>query len=118
MMSNAVVQWQIITKEPDKTADFYRKLFGWTIAANNAFGYREVRAEAGGMKGGIWPAPPEAPNLVQLFIAVDDVDEVAATAVRLGASVIVPPTALPDGDVMAVLLDPSGLSFGVVRARS
>jgi predicted enzyme related to lactoylglutathione lyase len=33
----------------------------------------------------------------------------------LGATVIVPATTLPDGDVMAILLDPAGLTFGVVR---
>jgi predicted enzyme related to lactoylglutathione lyase len=33
----------------------------------------------------------------------------------LGATVIVPPTTLPDGDMMAILLDPAGLTFGVMR---
>ena len=116
-MSNPVVQWQIISKEPDKVAAFYRGLFGWTISANNAIGYREVKGEVGGMPGGIWPAPPEAPNMVQLFIAVDDVTRSAASAVELGAKVIVPPTVLPDGDAMAVLLDPTGMPFGIMLRR-
>lgn len=116
-MSNPVVYWQMIAKDPDKVAAFYRKLFGWTIAATNSIGYREVQAEEGGMKGGIWPAPPEAPDSVQLFIAVEDVLKSAENAVALGAKVIVPPTVLPDGDAMAILLDPSGMSFGLVLRR-
>ena len=52
-MSNPVMQWQIISKEPDKVANFYRSLFGWSISTTNAIGYREVQAETGGMKGGI-----------------------------------------------------------------
>lgn len=116
-MSSPVVQWQIISKEPDKVAAFYRSLFGWTISANNALGYREVKAEPGGMQGGIWPAPPEAPNAVQLFIAVEDVPKAAKSAVELGAKVIVPPTVLPDGDAMAVLLDPTGMPFGIMLRR-
>lgn len=116
-MSHPVTHWQIISKEPDKVAAFYRGLFGWTISATNAIGYREVQAEAGGMKGGIWPAPPEAPNTVQLFIAVDDVPKSAQAAVDLGAKVIVPPTVLPDGDAMAILLDPTGMPFGIMLRR-
>jgi hypothetical protein len=30
--------------------------------------------------------------------------------------VIVPPQTLPDGDEMAILTDPSGMSFGVMRS--
>lgn len=116
-MSNPVAQWQIVSKEPDKVASFYRSLFGWTISSNNALGYREVMAEKGGMKGGIWPAPPEAQNAVQLFVAVDDVAKAAKSAVDLGARIIVPPTVLPDGDAMAVLLDPTGMPFGLMLQR-
>ena len=117
-MSHPVLQWQIISREPDKVAAFYRKLFGWTISANNALGYREVRAEEGGMKGGIWPAPAEAPNMVQLFVGVDDVPLLTQRAVDLGAKVIVPPSVLPDGDAMAVLVDPSGMPFGLMLHRT
>jgi len=46
---------------------------------------------------------------------VPDVAASAAAAVAEGASVIVPVTALPDGDVMAVLLDPLGQPFGLVQ---
>jgi hypothetical protein len=35
----------------------------------------------------------------------------------LGATIIVPKSVLPDGDTVAILLDPAGLSFGVYRPR-
>ncbi len=54
---------------------------------------------------------------MQLFVEVFDVDDCIAKAIRLGAKVLVPKSVLPDGDTMAVLLDPTGLSFGV-RATS
>jgi hypothetical protein len=47
-----------------------------------------------GIQGGIWPTPPEAVNLAQWFIAVEDVSASVSRA-------------------MAVLLDPQGISFGV-----
>jgi predicted enzyme related to lactoylglutathione lyase len=38
-------------------------------------------------------------------------------ATALGAKVLVPKSDLPDGDTLAVLLDPTGLAFGVYRQR-
>ena len=52
---------------------------------------------------------------MQLFVEVLDVDDCIAKAIRLGAKVLVPKSVLPDGDTMAVLLDPTGLSFGVCQ---
>ena len=45
------------------------------------------------IQGGIWPTPPEALNLVQSFIAVEDVSASVSRA-------------------MAMLLDPQGIPFG------
>jgi predicted enzyme related to lactoylglutathione lyase len=53
---------------------------------------------------------------VQLFMQVDDCPAHVARALELGASVLIPPQALPDGDVMAILKDPAGLSFGVFHS--
>jgi uncharacterized protein len=118
-MSNPVVQFQILAKSPDETATFYGKLFGWKIDANNALGYRRIDTGSGqGIQGGIWPAPPQAPNLVQLFVGVSDLAAALAQAVQLGAKVIIPATTLPDGDQMAVLLDPHGMPFALTTLRS
>ena len=117
-MGAAVTQFQILSKDPEKTAKFYSQLFDWSIDANNALGYRQIRTGAeNGIQGGIWPAPPQAPNFVQLFVTVYDVKVAIQNAETLGAKVIIPATMLPEGDEMAVLLDPEGMSFAVWRAR-
>ena len=71
-----------------------------------------------GIHGGVWPAPPQAPSFVQLFVEVDDCDAYVEQAGALGATVLIPPQALPDGDTMAVLRDPCGMTFGIVRPGS
>ena len=115
-MKNPVVQWQIVTPEADAAAKFYGSLFGWKVTTSNALGYREVNSSNGkGIDGGVWPAPAGVKPFVQLFVEVEDVDATIASATKLGAAVIVPRSALPDGDVMAVLADPSGITFGVMR---
>ena len=118
-MTNAVVKWQILSNDPDRAARFYATLFGWTVDAANALGYREIKTGSErGIDGGVWPAPPEARDFVQLFIEVDDVDATLAAATNMGAKVLVPKSALPDGDTIAILLDPAGMSFGVMGRRA
>jgi len=118
-MNHPVMQFQIISKSPEETARFYSSLFGWKIDADNPMGYRRIdTGSPEGIHGGIWPAPPQAPNFVQLFMAVADVPASVASAVELGAKVLIPPTKLPEGDEMAVLHDPQGMSFAVWRRRA
>ncbi|MGH9762727.1 MAG: VOC family protein [Blastocatellia bacterium] len=115
-MASPVVQFQILSKAPEDTARFYSGLFGWTVGADNPLGYRQINTGSEeGIQGGIWPAPPEAQSFVQLFVAVEDMDGSIRKAEALGARVIVPATNLPDGDQMAVMLDPQGLSFALWR---
>jgi len=117
-MADPIKQFQILSKNPNETADFYSALFGWTVNANNPMGYREINTGSiEGIHGGIWPAPPQAPNMVQLFAAVENVKTASDKAVTLGAKIIVPPTVLPGGDEMAVLQDPHGMPFGLMLNR-
>ena len=118
-MGRPVMQFQIVAKDPDKTAEFYTTLFGWSIDANNAMGYRAVKTGSkDGIQGGIWPSPPEGHSMVQLFIEVEDVKATVEQAVQMGAKVIIPPQTLPDGDEMAMVLDPEGICFGVTKLKT
>ena len=115
-MGNPVMQFQIVTRAPDKLAAFYTSLFHWETNRDNFLGYQSVdTGSERGISGGIWPAPPQANGFVQLFIEVDDCAGYVERAVGLGARVIVPPQTLPDGDQMAILHDPEGISFGIVK---
>ena len=115
-MSHPVIQFQILSKSPDSHGQFYADLFGWTIDSNNPLGYRQIgTGSSEGIQGGIWPAPPQAHAFVQLFIQVEDCAAYVEKAAVLGAKVLVPPQTLPGGQEMAVLLDPQGLSFAIMR---
>jgi uncharacterized protein len=118
-MPHPVTKFQMLSAQPDVTAVFYADLFGWRTDANNAMGYREIHTGSDvGIQGGIWPAPSRATSFVQLFIQSEDVEAVAKRAQELGARLIVGPAALPDGDWMAVLTDPTGLAFAVWKPRA
>jgi predicted enzyme related to lactoylglutathione lyase len=117
-MPNPVVRWQILSPQAEEITEFYRKLFSWKATNTNALGYRELQTgEAASIDGGVWPAPPGSLSFVQLFIEVDNVDASIAKAEKLGAKLLVPKSVLPDGDIVAVLRDPAGMSFAVCTLR-
>ena len=115
-VNHPVIRWQLIAPDPEASSIFFKQLFGWQTDRNNALGYREVQAGDGGIHGGIWPAPEGVKPFVQLFVQVDDIDACVEKATKLGATVIVPKTALPDGNTMAVLLEPHGLPVAICTA--
>lgn len=117
-MPDPIARWQIVSPDPEQTVRFYERLFGWKSTQANAMGYRELRTEVapeGPVDGGVWPAPPGQGPMVQLYVEVNDVKAYADKATKAGARIVVPPSVLPDGDEMAVLLDPMGMSFGICR---
>ena len=113
-MPSPITHFQILARNPERAADFYSRLFGWTISAENAMSYRQI--ETGGIPGGIWPAPPEGHGMVQFFVGVPDVATALGAAEAAGGKTLMPLQHLPDGDEMAILLDPEGIPFGLVRA--
>jgi predicted enzyme related to lactoylglutathione lyase len=114
------MKWQILARDAEGVAAFYRDLFGWTLNNDNALGYRELRSgDDDGIDGGVWPSGGgDYPNFVQLFVQVDDIDASIEKAIAAGAKILVPKSALPDGDTMAILQDPHGMSFGLMSAAS
>lgn len=114
-MKSPITHFQILSRNPERAAEFYARLFGWTISAENALAYRQI--DTGGIPGGIWPAPPDGHGMVQLFVGVADVAASVREAEAGGGTTLLPPQQLPDGDVMAIMLDPEGIPFGLVRAR-
>jgi predicted enzyme related to lactoylglutathione lyase len=115
-MGQPVSRWQIIAKNPDQAAEFYCKLFDWSVNVDNPLGYRTIDTQSGeGIAGGIWPCPPDAHGIVVLYISVDDVAAYVEKACALGGGVIIPPQKLPEGDEMAVIRDPEGLAVGLFK---
>ena len=69
-------------------------------------------AAASGPLGASIESREDAPHW-RPYIGTLDVDETVATATRLGAKVLTPPTSLPNAGRFAVLEDPHGAKFGV-----
>ena len=50
------------------------------------------------------------------FIRVADVKAHAKKAEQLGGKVVIPPQTLPEGDEMAVVVDPDGIPFAIFKS--
>jgi uncharacterized protein len=116
-MSQPVMFWQILSKQPAILAEFYGSIFGWNIWPPDALGSRAVETGTGeGLPGGIWQIPAEAHSMVQLFIRVDNVPAYVQRVETAGGKVIFPPQLIPSGDEVSILQDPEGIPFGIYRA--
>jgi predicted enzyme related to lactoylglutathione lyase len=110
--------WNELTTQDEKTAlAFYEKVFAFDhdeMAMPDAIYY--VLKASGKGRAGLMKAPDAAvPTMWTPYVAVDDADKIAARAKELGAMVIVPPSEIPEVGRFAVIADPQGAAFAVLR---
>lgn len=124
-MTNAHGEWiwfELLTSDPDAAAAFYGDVAGWTAAGSGMPGmdYRLFVAPDGVQVGGLMKMPAgmgDGPVWLG-YIGVDDVDAAAEAIVAAGGAIHMPPTTMPGVGRMAMLTDPQGVAFYVMRGES
>ena len=115
-MAHPVVHFEIAGKDGKKLQEFYGKLFDWKIEVDPAMNYGMVdTGGGGGINGGIFQAPAEAPPYLTFYIQVDDLQAYLDRAVSLGGTVMVPPTPIPNIGAFAMFHDPEGNLVGLFK---
>jgi len=110
---------ELYTTDPRKAADFYSGLFGWTKDPRHMdFGeyviFKNGNAQIGGMMqlAKEWgPIPP----YWLVYFAVDDCDRTVEKAKGAGAKVMMPPRDIENVGRFAILTDPQGAGFAVIK---
>ena len=119
------IWYERLTRDTDGTIAFYESVIGWTIGPKPDDGpmdYRMIQTpnrEVGGLAtltqamcdGGARPA-------WLFYIGVDDVDATAAKIRESGGSVLMGPFDLEGVGRMAMVADPQGIPFYVMRGAS
>jgi predicted enzyme related to lactoylglutathione lyase len=108
---------ELDTRDTGKALDFYTALFGWK--AKPSKDYTEFTAPGashpmGGMMQIAEEWGPVPPNWLTYF-AVSDADGTVARAQKLGGKVFMPPTDIPNTGRFAILQDPQGAIFAIIK---
>ena len=108
-----VVHWEIVARDPQRQADFYRTMFHWDI------GDGPVMQIAPGLGG---PEPGPAGHLrqgghsgVSLYVQVRDLTASVELARQSGAQIVSEPFDVPGGPTLAVIRDPEGNPLVLVQ---
>lgn len=106
---------ELYTTDPRKAGPFYAQLFGWKLKETP--GYTEFHrgdTGVGGMMAIEADWGPVPPHWIPYF-QVAELDATAETARSLGAQIRVAPEDIPEVGRFAILLDPQGAEFAVIR---
>ena len=120
---NGLLAWADVAL-PDiaKGAAFYGNLLGWeTQEVEGSHGTYHFFMKGGRKAAGVGLLSEDdvangIPPVWSSYVAVDDVDAIAARAPELGGSVMVPPMDVMDAGRMSFITDPTGAMLGFWQA--
>jgi predicted enzyme related to lactoylglutathione lyase len=116
---------QLNSKDPAGSKAFYTALIGWQVHDDPmpefmGGGHYTTWLKSDGPAGGMMPMPASAPapSHWMPYFCTADVDATAAKTATLGGLTYVPPTDIPGMGRFAVLADPQGAVFAIVKFAS
>jgi len=115
-MGNAVVHWELMSKNPEKVAEFYQKIFNWKVEHHPELNYRIVQTQnKDGINGGIVkPDKPEPwPGNMTMYIAVDDLATYRKRVVEAGGKICIEEQQVLGMGAFSLFTDPEGRMMGL-----
>lgn len=102
------------SQEPQRSAAFYRDLFGWSLRTNDEGGLSFD--DSTGQVSGTWVTdrPPATENHLEVHIMIDDLDA-TITAIRAAGGTVLPADIHTEGERWAVFTDLDGNRLGVYQ---
>lgn len=116
--AEGVFVWdELGTSDVDGAQRFYEEVFGWTTKdMGSDFGnYRIFQRGETGIAGLMALPDASIPTHWQPYVFTEDVDGTAAKSTELGGSTLMEPMDVPTVGRIAVLRDPQGATFGIIR---
>ncbi len=111
LTTHGAFSWfELQTHDPKAAADWYSKLFGWSIKKIEIPSAYYIVSVNGTEIGGIMElVDPNVPPHWNCIVTVDDVDAVQAKIPELGGTVLAPAFDLPNIGRLLYTLDPAGV---------
>ena len=123
-MGNAVIHFELMSKEPEKVSAFYSQVFDWKINHVPQINYRIVETgaegEMHGINGGIVKPdkPGPWPGNMLFYILVDDLAKYRKKVVAAGGKIHVEEHKVPGMGKFALFTDPEGRMMGLWKAKN
>jgi predicted enzyme related to lactoylglutathione lyase len=116
---NRFTHFELVTTDLEKTAAFYREVFGWQVDKwEGPVEYWLVTSgdpSTPGINGGLMHASPEMTGTINT-VETDDIDAVLAKALANGAEVVMPKDVIPSVGYQAYIKDNCGIVVGLHQA--
>jgi predicted enzyme related to lactoylglutathione lyase len=109
---------ELHTPDPEAAEHFYSHLFGWGVKEDPSGQYTEFLLDGTSIAGMMAIADEQKDRIPANWLPyamVEDCDRSLATAVELGARVIVPSTDIPDVGRFGVFCDPTGAHLAIIQ---
>ncbi len=109
---------ELITDNPESAVAFYEAVVGLahsTVEMAPGQNYTLLKVGGTDVGGCVEPPMPGVPNHWHVYFAVDDADGTATTATAGGGQILVEPFDIPSVGRCAVLTDPQGAVFSVLK---
>jgi predicted enzyme related to lactoylglutathione lyase len=108
------------TTDADGAQRFYEAVFGWTttVMGEEYGGYRIFNRGETRIAGLMAVPDPSMPPAWQPYVAVEDPDATTVRALELGGSALLEPMDVPNVGRIAILRDPQGATFGIIRGET
>jgi len=105
------------TQDVEGAERFYNAVFGWTTTdMGEEYGGYKIFKKGETDVGGVMKMPdPSVPSMWSPYVAVEDVDATVAKAGELGGAAIMEAMDVPNVGRIAVLKDPVGAVFGIIK---
>jgi predicted enzyme related to lactoylglutathione lyase len=117
-VSEGVFVWdELGTTDVEGAQRFYGEVFGWTGSdMGPEYGGYRIFQRGETRVGGLMAVPGDSmPAQWQPYVAVDDPDATMTNAKQLGGSALMEPMDVPKVGRIAVLRDPQGAVFGIIK---
>lgn len=114
---------ELASRDAAAAGKFYAEIFGWDPTEQEMEGlgkytvFMKGEAQAGGMLQ-MTEEWGDTPSHWMVYFAVEDCDASANRVEELGGSVCVPPTDIPTVGRFAVVNDPQGAVFSIIKLES
>jgi predicted enzyme related to lactoylglutathione lyase len=109
---------ELPSKDPEASVSFYSKIGGFTSSKMDMGGmgtYHVLESDGQSRAGIMAQQMPGAPHAWLPYVQVGNADQTADKAKKLGATIVVPPTQIPNVGRFAIFVDAQGAATGILQ---